>query len=201
MNKSYKFYSTKNPAKKRLKIEFLKRYNYKLNDCCNIIQRFQFHFLPIQPGMPEMNPTMKFVKIISYGKLQILRRNKQQWRIMFDMRTLRGWANENMRQCWMSFRKRVARLMEMFKGRFQCCEWEKCENYRTWFWMDEGSLTQHKYFAFIAISLLQKSIMGTLWTFDGDDEDWKIELQNIVNFIIVTQATPNQIRHFSLSIF
>lgn len=28
------------------------------------------------------------------------------------------------------------------------------------------------------------------FSFDDDDDDWKIELQNIVNFIIVTQATP-----------
>lgn len=42
-------------------------------------------------------------------------------------------------------------------------------------------------YIFIAINVLWKSITSTLWafSFNGDDDDWKIELQNIVNFIVV----------------
>lgn len=57
----------------------------------------------------------------------------------------------------------------------------------------EGRLHKVNITFSLPISALSKSITGTLWAIDGGDEDWKIELPNIVNFIVVAQSVDEEI--------
>lgn len=52
----------------------------------------------------------------------------------------------------------------------------------------EGSLTKLYFQCYKCITKVDYEYIVNTFSCDGDDDDWKIELQNIVNFIIVTLA-------------